>query len=447
MKKRDFLVKALTDPMVIEEGNIQYPWLISLLAITRRKRQQYEEVKPWQLVFEGEVARVYVPTDGTLREDVIDDYVPGKPLFTKDEIIEIHPGEVLNNPATSTIKTTVGNLIANVLLLCYPFKKKIPYMNKRMDVGKIEDMVANVKNLRDDPGPGETPSDDPEIFYPFEYIKFTDAVGFLTRLDGVLVPSLTEASLSAPPGADERREQLVEANKDKLDDLATLVNIQNELTDMDKQYLKNDPVMGILIKPGKDFSIVRSRLFMTHGHVNGFKDGQPEYITDPLSKGYKLSEMDKWVNIARAGSYSRGAETQLGGVSVKQAMRATSNLSVNQKIQDCGTVHGYTVTLTPKLAKYYVDYYGIIGGKTVKLTKEFLEQNINNKITVRAPHYCIAEGETFCPVCLGNNLSKHPKGLSSAITSLSSAFMYLMMKAMHGKVSKTVRLDYKRLIS
>lgn len=443
MKKRDLLIQGLVNDKVLVKGNIEYPWLIGLMSVTRnRKDSQPPEPKAYGYYIEDKIMRAFIPTDNDLEEVVIEDYKPGVPLFHKDELITIQPNEVPNYKENTPLITTVGNLIANVLCLCYGFGSKIPYINDRFNPGDIEDMIKT--KLHDNPKEGTEPSQDPNVIYVYEYIRFTDGVGFLTNLDGVVIPSITAKALSGPPDTDKLRNELLAKNSDKMDQLTTLIDIHKTLSDHDIEYLKDDPSTGVLINKDKDFRIVRSRMFMTHGHGNGFDDF-PEYISKPLSHGYDLKDMPKWVNISRAGTYSRGAETQLGGTGVKEALRATNNLS--RVDTDCGTNFGEDVLLDEAMFKKLQGYTAIQGNKAMKIDAEFKGRNLGKRITVRRPHYCKSPGESYCPQCLGPKLSLHKNGLSSSIVELSSQMMYLMMKAMHGKVPKATRMEYKRLIS
>ena len=439
MSKQAFLLAGLTREAVIKEGQLSAPWLISLLCITKPKE---EPIYPYGFWVEEGIAYGYIPTETDLEAVVIEGYQKGQPLFQYNESITVPPGVLPN--AKEGVETTVGRLIMNVALLVYPFWDKIPYINKKFHTGDVEDIIA--KRLVDDPKEGEEGSDNKEDIYCYEFLKFTEGALWLTNFTQVCVPGVTEKALVPPPEAANRLKELIEKHKDSLHDASTIVKIQDELIAMDKAYLADDRSMGFLINPNKDFNIVRLRLFLTFGFGMTFReDGKIDYIPQPLTEGTDLSKLPEYTNISRAGTFSRAAETMLGGVAVKELLRASNNLSLKE--EDCGSGLGLDYLITDKNKDYFIGYHAILNGNTVLLTKEILAGKVGSIITVRSPAYCNTKDTGYCRVCCGPHLSRHPTGLSSAISALGSAFMYLMMKAMHGKVSAVKKLDYKSLIS
>ena len=447
MKKRDYLIQALMRDSVIHKGELDAPWLISLLCITQPKE---EPNYPYAFKVEEGKGYAYIPTneDETQLEWVeIEDYKPNEPLFLYNEAIMINPGEVLNNPSQEAIETSVGLLIMNVAMLIYPFGNKIPYINKKFNAKDIEKHVA--PRLTDDPdinGDDIPNSKDPNVIHANEYLKFTEGALWLTNFTQVCVPGVTRKALLPPPDAEKRLEELLKEHEGQLDDPTTIVKIMDELIAMDKDYLKGDRSMGFLVNPNKDFNIVRSRLFLTHGYGMNFKEnGGIDYIPQPLTKGTDLSKLPEYTNISRAGTFSRAAETMLGGVAVKELLRASNNLKMDG--DDCGSQLGLATLITEKNKNYYVGFSGFINGKTTLLTKELLESKVGTIISIRNPAFCKTSGTGYCRTCCGPNLARHPTGLSSAISALGSAFMYLMMKAMHGKVAAVKKVNYKDVIS
>lgn len=443
ISKRDFLVQGLTREAVVKYGQLSAPWLISLLCVTKPKE---DPVYPYGYWVEEGVAYGYLPGEENpedLQVVIVEGYRSNEPLFHYNEPIRLEGGELPNIPAEG-IETTVGRLIMNVAMVVYPFWDKIDYINTKFNAGTIEDMVA--AKLIDDPKEGEAPYTGKDKIHCFEFLKFTEGSLWLTNFSQVCVPGVTPKALVAPPDAAKRLQELIEEHKDHLDDASVIVKIQDELIAMDKAYLKDDRSMGFLISPNKDFNIVRLRMFLTFGFGMSFReDGKVDYIAPPLTEGTDLSKLPEYTNISRAGTFSRAAETMLGGVAVKELLRASNNLSLKE--DDCGSELGLDYLITDKNKSYFVGYHGIIGGKTVELTAEVLASKVGSIITIRSPAYCRTKETGYCKACCGPNLSRHPTGLSSAISALGSAFMYLMMKAMHGKVSAVKKLEYKNLIS
>ena len=77
-------------------------------------------------------------------------------------------------------------------------------------------------------------------------------------------------------------------------------------------------------------------------------------ITKSLAEGWDITKFPEMMDGSRAGSYSRGAETMLGGEQVKWLLRTSSNMRITQK--DCGSRLGYRMQVTPTTIKQLVGF-------------------------------------------------------------------------------------------
>lgn len=68
-----------------------------------------------------------------------------------------------------------------------------------------------------------------------------------------------------------------------------------------------------------------------------------DLVTNSLYEGWQNDKFATFNNVSRAGSFDRGSETQLGGVSAKE-IRATSNTRIVKG--DCGTKMGILIVVT-----------------------------------------------------------------------------------------------------
>ena len=260
---------------------------------------------------------------------------------------------------------------------------------------------------------------------------------------------MTEKAITAPPGGREYLQELMDrAVKEgrSLHDPATIADIGQEMEKYDSQYLQGDRSLGFLINKKKDLGIVRKKMFLMYGFDKGFDEtSQIDFIDRPLSEGIDYSRIDSYINGSRSGSFSRGAETQLAGVSVKEMLRASSNENI--AIEDCHTDLGMRITLTEDNISTYRGFYCFYQGKEIKLDDDNRDMYLGKTVDMRSPAYCRCEGTSRCARCCGPHLSLHQTGISSAVADMGSVFLNTLMKAMHGKPLITKELDMDILLS
>lgn len=435
MLKRDYLLLALNNKAYVDAQ-----WLISILSLTMEDPSKEQDDYPFKLV-KGEDGYYFL--DQNLQKVRLEDATnTQESLFTYSDYLTITSDEVPHLTHSRSIETTVGNLIQNYLVLYHPFGTKIEYINRRFKASEVEEIVLARKSFDT---PARFEDRDPNKIYFDEYETFCSACIHLTQLNNVCVPSLTYKAMTPPPGAKERLAELMEIHKDKLDDPVVLATISKELEAMDKEYLKGDRSSGFLISK-KDLAVVRKKLFLTYGDVKGFKKGNKvDFLPKPLVEGLDYAKFDIYNNDARAGSYSRGAETQLGGVSVKELLRASSNLSIDE--EDCGSTHGQKYFLNEKNLEMLKGFTAITPKGQIKITDETKAQLLNQTYPIRFPNYCKTAATGFCSTCVGPHLNLHPNGLSEAVSDVGNVLLYMFMKAMHGKEAANQRLDLKEIMS
>lgn len=430
MDKKEYLFKALKTELVFDAQ-----WLISLLSYTKYDIEP-DNIPEYTLKYEDNKCFYYSSQDRVWIQ--IDGEYDKRGLFIYNEPLDLIPG-ILENAPDGIKDTTIGRVIMNKLIFCYPFGNKFPYINDKFMPGQVEKMI--ISRLKDD----YTPDIKKDISIE-EYLKYTDSALFVQQLTQVCTPGVTEKAISPPPTAKEHLARLVEANKDHLDDPLVIANIGKEMEQLDKDYLKGDRSLGFLIKPKKDFSVVRKKMYLVYGFDQSFNENDPiDFIDQPLVDGIDYRKLDSYINGSRLGSYSRGAETQLGGVAVKELLRSSSNASIG--IEDCNTLFGIKTLLTESNIKSYLGFYFIDNGKSVQITSSNKDSLIGKTVTMRSPAYCRAEGSSYCSKCVGPYLSLHENGISSAVSAMGSVFMNISMKAMHGKALNTIKLDFDELIS
>jgi len=369
---------------------------------------------------------------------VTDDYKES--ILSPKDKVQLNKGDLAN--LEEDIETTVGRAIMNYLLLANIFGNKIPYMNKEMNFKDIEKEI--VKQLVDD----DKPNDGITIS---EYIKYMDTVLYIMNFNKVYSVSITKKSSLPPPGIEEFKKQLIKELEEKygpnpLQNKEAVAEFDKRLLEYDKEWLKDDPALGKLIS-GKVIN-ARKKMFLAFSATMGFTESNKAITVEKsLYEGYpkdpeKLAAM---FNESRFGSYSRGAETQKGGVAAKVSLRATNNIKVLDK--DCGTKMGILVHLTKDNYKLFLNRYMLINGENVLLTEDNLNQYLDKTVTIRSPLFCNEEIH-FCKYCVSKDLGEKPNGISLLVSGEAGIILNFSMKAMHrGAAIETVEVDVLKELS
>jgi hypothetical protein len=217
------------------------------------------------------------------------------------------------------------------------------------------------------------------------------------------------------------------------------------LQKFDKEYMKGDRGNDFLIDTGKSFGIVRARRFGMIGGQKGLTAGDFDIVQNSLDEGWDLSSFVAMNNSSRSGSYDRGADTQLGGESVKWLLRASSNINILVN-QDCGTKLGMPQLITDD--KHNTIGFSVVTEQgAVELTHDNYGEYLGKRVMIRSPMFCTAKYTDICGICAGPRLAAAPTGASNAISQLGNTFMRLKLKSMHGKELKVVDIDLQSVLS
>ena len=440
MHKLEFFSKAVKSNAFKNKG-----WMISAFSITNENKDEWLKNPYVYRIVQTPAGAFFVDPDNTagpnpINLTPIEGFATGSPIFTAKDRIVLKAGDFVN--LTEDIESTVGNVLFNCICLIQAFGNKIPFINKSVNLGEIEDYVAS--NLNDTPAAGAIRED--KKLYVDEYIKFVDALFWMTNFTQLFVWGATEKVLTPPPGIVEFKNQLLEKYKGRLSDPTVLAEIDDQLIKFDSEYLKGDPGENFLLS-AKSRKIVRKRKFLMYGGEAGLDDTTSiDPITTSLYEGWDLNKFPTMNNALRAGTYNRGAQTELGGESVKWLMRASSNIVVTT--DDCGSLIGKPMDVTKDNSKKLIDFTVLIDGeKHFVENQEQAEKYIGQSLMVRSPMYCKLDKTDYCKVCVGRKLGENPTGLSMTISEYGSAFLNLFMKAMHGKSLDTVKLNVKASIN
>ena len=426
MNRKEYFLLALK-----HNKHMEVSWLYSVFSITANVDDR--NLKHLDLVQTAVGISYYdADTDSMVQFDK-DQVTPGQPLLSFKRGIRLKAGDLPN--VHSDIETTYGNCIFNMCSLVYGFGSKIPFVTGLVSLKKIEAEIA--KTLQDTP---KNNVRDPKGLYCDEYLKFADGVQFLTELSTMSVWGVTEKALTPPPGIKEFKQKLMLEYQDRLNDPVAIAEIYNRLIKYDSEYLKGDDSENFLIS-NKLRNVVRRKLYLMQGSEEGLGNrNEIDLVTNSLYEGWQNEKFATFNNVSRAGSFDRGSETQLGGVSAKEILRATSNTRIVKG--NCGSKTGIQITVTNDNYKGLVGLHLIEGAGTKQITDEADAKSYLGKlINKRSPMFCKLEKTDFCEYCVGKRLTDTETGASMAATELGGIFFGIFMAAMHAKELKVAEMD------
>ena len=452
MKKQDLYVAALLAGCYRRKD-----WVISAFSVVRPENGIVPQA--YDIRYKADVTEVYLPgekhePEGTVIlgdhhgvpqvrhipvEDPeawvpIDDTVPMTPLFYPADDLKVTPDMIVN--LHEEVDSTYGDLLFNYIALVEPFEDRIPYQVGPVKISKIERIIAS--KLCDDPEvSGVEPR--PDQIPVKMYMRFGRCMGALAGFTQLFVPTLTPKSLMTDPAVYGRRAKLLEENQERLHDPVVVSKIQNELIDMDKAWLKDDPSEGFLLS-NKTWGTARKRMFLIHGPEAGFNEGgSAELVVNSLTEGWDTDKLVAMFNSTRAGSFYRGALTALGGEAVKFFMRVFQNVAISE--DDCGATLGLERTIEKGQGSYYAGLWEITPKGPVLLDEQRAISLEGKTVLTRSPIFCKTGATDFCAKCVGEALAAIPHAIGAENTSVASKFMDIMMASAHAKELKTAKLN------
>ncbi len=358
-------------------------------------------------------------------------------LFSIGEPITVKKGEILN--IKEDTQTTVTRLLANCILSTSIFGDRLAYINKQHTVADVSKLIAD-KVVDDHEHVDNT------TFSMSEYLKLGNRTNYITSLSGIFFSSAGPEMMESPVWLKSYKAQLLEQYKDTLDKPETAAKIDEALLD---RYIKEELSKGtsgrFLINKKKQLLNVRKTL-LSYGaefNITGDTD-KVKYIPNSLDEGVDPKTLPDLYNAQRAGSYGRGKETQEGGVSVKEALAAAQNFTM--ELKDCGSKKGVDITVTEKIQEDLVGKYLNTSKGPVNITKQDVGKYLGKSINVRSPLYCSSNHTSWCKICLGDKITINPDALTVAIMNVSSVLLLTKMAKQHSTGMNLVTLDLDEVI-
>jgi len=367
---------------------------------------------------------MYITIEG--KKEIIEDFVPDKPLYSRNEFVILKAGELKS--LKQDIVSTYGILVLNTLLIETIYEGLVPYINSEMDSKILNKMAKQALSL--------------DKVSCQMHLKFENAVSFITILAPAGVPSATEKSVALNPLIKPLKEKLLAEYKDQLHDPAIITMIQKQLQQIDDEYLKDDPSGRFIITDKAKNSRLKIQGLL--GSEADFID-ETKYslITKSLDEGWSAQELPVIINSLRGGSFNRGANTALGGYENKIVGRVFQNYKITD--DDCFTTLGLPYKINEDNYNFLVGRYRV--GEANALTNSHLNSLIGKTIFLRDPNFCSLPGTTFCKKCFGDVVSNSSVGLTAKMTTITSEFLSIFLALFHQTALKVERYNYKNRIS
>lgn len=387
------------------------------------------EVQPGQIVI-MEGTRVGL----TSKEGDVYDYcvfnhaeVPEPPFKVRDEFV-MSAGNIENYPQGDDVTTSVGRFLLNYIVLAQSLGAIVPYINDVWNVKTVEKYLANA--LLADKAAAE------------QVNRAIDGMYFIGHFTELGVPTGTRRSLTTDPAVKQRKAELLEQYKDQLNDPIVMKKIEDELLRMDRAWLEGDAAMRFLTPLGKkQFNVSRKKMFLAIGGIEDFDKGTGKYtfVPNSLADGWSPEAFPAIANEVRKGSFERGHETQKGGALSKFITRVFQDLEVREP--DCGTDRVLQVDFHIVDIHQFIGRYVVSGNDLIEITTENMGQFDGKVVNVRSPLLCETKNG-LCYKCTGSRFEKlSVEALSMLVVDISSTFINLSLKSMHGTTIELFDVD------
>lgn len=408
-------------------------WYINCFAIPILKDESNWETKNLGDIVTKIDGLYFIDNEKTLTK--ISDYKKDTPLFSFQDIIEIDPswGPFIK----SKIQTKIGNLIINALIIYPSFKDKLGYINEPIKISSIEKILAQ-RVVSDN----DAKENDITVS---EMIDCMDRFSFLTNLSNIINIAATPKAITPPPDIDKIKKELFKEYEGQLHDPVKLVELENKLSAIDNEYLKDDPAAKNIFN--KKSKTARKKMFLIYGDTNDFeKSTTARTVEQSLLEGLNTSEKDfpKYMNDLRIGSFSRGASTQLGGYTYKILQRSLSSLTISPV--ECNTKRGLKRLIDDSNVSKLVNRYILESGKWILIgSLDQAKKYIGKNIEIRSSMYCNSPKNTICYKCMNEVYKTNPTGVTNIASELSSVLLSLFMKLMHGSITESTNVSIEDL--
>ena len=362
--------------------------------LTLEEKKYFIHLDPEEITFE-KLVEWFGNTVNIEDEGRSKDFTKSK--FNPTDTLTISPAEYKLIKTPEPIKTTLGRLIFNKVLVeglhfdhIFDFQNKV-FLSKVY--GGFDASIANALI-----------KDEISVAQMKEYIDTRDWFGL--QLHGIITTSFTPGVLKLPKSVNDLRKKLFEENKEALErgDEKVMEAIENQLLDLTKKELKDDIGMD-LYNSGARGSVNNhlKNIMLTRGAVKNTVTGKYDIIEGSLMDGLQKKDITAHSNMIVAGAYPKSVGTQVSGYLAKELIAELQSEILGPKDSDCGSL-GYLEVVIPKNTNDFVDRYIIEGNKLKVLSSDVIKSYIGKKVKMRSPMFCTRVGEKkcLCNKCAGD---------------------------------------------
>ena len=249
-----------------------------------------------------------------------------------------------------------------------------------------------------------------------------------------LSPSHTMKMLLVTNEIEKKKKELHKKYKDGIEkkDVRAVSDMENELLDFAKEYMKGDPSMdmydsGARSSWGNNFK----NMYVMKGAVR-LTDGSYDVVESSYISGLDKKDFVKTNDSAVGGPYSRAVNTKDYGYIEKLFVSAYQDIKILKPGSDCGTKETISITLNNSNIKQWM-YCFVVGnnGSLTEITSENKDKFIGKTVKLRFSALCKAK-DGICEKCAGTLFNRI--GISNvgpATAQIASALKNASMKKFH----------------
>lgn len=277
------------------------------------------------------------------------------------------------------------------------------------------------------------------------YTDRRDTLGYW--LNGMLSHSISEKMLKPLPAVEKRKAELCKKYEKELEahDVDTMNKIVDELVELAKKELKDDPGMDLYDSGDLDFANNYRNNSIIKGAVINKITGEFDFVSTSFMDGIDVKDIPAHANSILASQYPASIATSEAGYTGKKLIALLQMMEVDYEIEDCGSKNPIPMTITKYNKSFCTNRYIVEGGQERIIDTDNIDSYVGKTVMMRSPMTCISN--KLCAKCAGTLYKK--LGIEHAglfATQLSHSALNLGLKAKHDSTVNLFVLNPDTLI-